>query len=70
MDYKKISKEIKDLNYLLAERQMKLENYFNSQFSTGITEFRINFITKDDFYIHPLNKDGETLDGSFSLKEK
>ena len=39
-----------------------LWQYLRGEFKQGKTEFRISFLDGVKFIIHPLNKDGDTLD--------
>jgi hypothetical protein len=39
-----------------------LQEYLIQEVNEGKTEFRISFHGKENFIIHPLNKDGKTID--------
>lgn len=43
-------------------KYLKLTIYLKQEYREGKTEFRIAFQSQNHFIIHPLNKDGKTLD--------
>lgn len=55
----------KGLNEMLAKnghRYLKLSIYLRSELKQGKTDFRIHINSDNTVYIHPIDKDGETLD--------
>lgn len=45
-----------------AEKWIDLEGYLKTEFADGKREFRIAFQDDNHILIHPLNKDGKTVD--------
>ena len=43
-------------------KYLKLTIYLKQEYREGKTEFRIAFQSQNHFIIHPLHKDGKTLD--------
>ena len=53
----------KDFKRIMEEKKWReLIEFLQTEHSEGKTEFRIAFQSQDHFIIHPLGKDGKTLD--------
>ena len=54
-------------NQLFVDSWIKMRNYLrDNSHRNNIREFRIAFQDNDHFIVHPLNKDGETIDMTLS----
>ena len=47
---------------LFAKSWQEIRDYLRDENTKGITEFRIAFQDNDHFIIHPLGKNGKTID--------
>ena len=58
-----VDTSVKEMRKRYVNNWAKLSLYIESEIDNGVTEFRISVQNSDgDIIIHPLNKDGKTLD--------
>jgi hypothetical protein len=52
-----------------SEKMHKVLELMRRELDKGANDFRISFIRPNRFYIHPMNKDGETMDVDLTFKK-
>lgn len=60
-----IDQILKQMEIEAAFEFWKIKGYLRDEYHQGKTEFRISFQSPRHFIIHPLNKDGKTIDVHF-----
>jgi hypothetical protein len=62
---KNLSLKLEVMTTISAMEFWKIKSYLQREYRDGKTDFRISFQSERHFIIHPMDKDGETIDVRF-----